>query len=498
MKLTKNFVALAAALAFATVGAFAQQRNTTTTTTTTTTYVEEYEESTGVESAEEMEEVETGTYTETRTYEATVTVPVETTKVSEYTVKQGKPQTTWSAADFIDPYAFHITNVLSSDIVKLRDKIFYDNSDFYAAEFADIVEKVSVNYDAKRLKFQIAPKVALGQPTARENLWKQFSGITTPRATPLTDSLDIDDVALFFAGIDWFVEVLPFDFVSIDINNSLFTPGANMAVTGSVSTGNLTDGLALVLRPNDKLRISFMAPNSITGENWINAEAADNLPLNKLKFDFGLGADYKFGNVFTLGLVAKNLLAGLSGLQAGLYASITPNDKMFINLGVTLDNGPHTFDYWTYSDDVEYNEFAKLAGGLMVNAAFGYDNGKFDTGVDLLAGFLNIADNSKWTEYVDMYIGAKVGYWFIPDTLKGSAKLFAAFDFGSGIADGSTTDSAAHDGSAADTVFFGINPNITYKLGRNTFDAGVVFEWAVGTNNLHYVKFPVSWTYRFI
>ncbi|HBD67695.1 MAG TPA: hypothetical protein DC014_00290, partial [Treponema sp.] len=214
MKLTKNFVALAAALAFATVGAFAQQRNTTTTTTTTTTYVEEYEESTGVESAEEMEEVETGTYTETRTYEAYVAVPVETTKESTYVVKQGKPQTVWSAADFIDPYAFHIKNVISSDILKLRDAIFPANDTLYAAEMGDIVEQVVVEYDAKRLKFKLAPKVALGQIGA-ENFWTTAAAkaigtapISGDKDHPLYP-LNRDDVALYFAGIDWFVEIWP-------------------------------------------------------------------------------------------------------------------------------------------------------------------------------------------------------------------------------------------------------------------------------------------------
>ena len=449
-----------------------------------------------------MEEVETGTYTETRTYEAYVAVPVETTKESTYVVKQGKPQTVWSAADFIDPYAFHIKNVISSDILKLRDAIFPADASLYAAELGNIVEQVVVEYDAKRLKFKLAPKVALGQ-TGDENFWSTKLAGKIQDGTIDTDNLlhplNRDDVALFFDGIDWFVEIWPFDFISLDINNSLFTPGANMAVTGSVATGNLTDGVAIVLRPNDKLRISAMAP--IMGmENWLNAEEKDNVDPSTLRLDFGLGVDYKFGNVFTLGLVAKNLIAGLEGLQAGLYASITPNDKMFINLGVTLDNGPHTFDYWSYGDDWQYNENAKIGGGLLINGAFGYDNGKFDTGVDVLAAFIDIAKNSLSSQYADLYVGAKVGYWFIPDTLKASAKLFGAFDF-DGIYKGTdfnaTTD-ALDKKNANDTVFFGFQPNITYKVGRNTFDAGVVIEWAVGTNNLHYVKFPVSWTYRFI
>ena len=506
MKMTKKLVVVAAALAFATAGAFAQQRNTTTTTTTTTTYVEEYEESTDAAYAEEMEEVETGTYTETRTYEAYVAVPVETTKESTYVVKQGKPQTVWSAADFIDPYAFHISNVISSDILKLRDAIFPENADLYAAEMGDIVEQVVVDYDAKRLKFKLAPKVAVGQ-TADENFWTTAAAKAIGTA-PISGSkdhplhpLNRDDVALFFAGIDWFVEIWPFDFVSIDINNSLFTPGANMAVTGSVATGNLTDGVALVLRPNDNLRISAMAPIAMDGAaNWLNAEKNDSVDLSKLRLDFGLGVDYKFGNAFTLGFVAKNLLAGLEGLQMGVYASITPNNNMFINFGVTLDNGPQGFDYWSYSDDWEYNENAKIGGGLLINGAFGYDNGKFDTGIDVLAAFIDIANNSLSKQYADLYIGAKIGYWFIPDTLKASAKLFGAFDF-DGIykcSNYSAAPATPNAANAADTVFFGFQPTITYKLGRNTFDAGVVVEWAVGTNNLHYVKFPVSWTYRFI
>ena len=494
MKLTKNFVALAAALAFATVGAFAQQRNTTTTTTTTTTYVEEYEESTGVEYAEEMEEVETGTYTETRTYEATVTVPVETTKEATYTVKQGKPTTTWSAADYIDPFSFHITNTLSSDVLKLRDTIFTADDTNYASEFGGLYDTVSISYDAKRLKFQLAPSVALAEKYGMfwsDNRNGDGSGSQQ-------EGLHRDDLGLFWNGLGWFVELAPIDILAIDFHKDTFTPGSGTLLVGNIASGNLgSSGVTAILYPDaaQKLRIAATVPFSfdISSEpNFFNAETADDPigtgtttdPSYKVKFNFGAGVDYKFGDVFTLGLVTKNLLSGLDGMSIGLYASITPTSTMSINLGATLNNDAVAFDYWSYADDDTKNPSAKIGGNLLINAAWGFDNGKLDTGIDALVSFLDDLGPTKSTEYENLYVGAKIGYWFIADTLHIGLNAFGAFDF---------------DGvKAGDTIFFGIKPNLTYKVGRSTFDAAVVFEWAVPTNNFHYLKFPVSWTYRFI
>lgn len=538
MKYNKKSVALAAAaLAFGATSAFAQ---TATTTTTTVSEVE-----TVVTEEVVSEDVASSTTTETskRTYAGFVQVPVETTTETTYTTRTGKPSATWSAADYYAPGRFTLTNTVSSDVLKVSDSLQPQNNpdETYKSEFGGIHETLTVDYDAPRLKFMFAPTLSLTDVS--EHLWNtsdSYPQLNPPNTNGTAAdtsaswyALNADDLALAYTGMNWFVEIRPFDMVSLNLHHDIYTAGSYLPVANTnVASGNLgSSGLTVMAFPVKNLRISGYAPIDFgvksTG-NYLDAEAEDysqwesnalavmgSNPFKYYKFNMGLGADYKFGNFLTAGVTLSDILNS-QDMALGLHLALTPAKAFYANLGFTWNIGDNKL-----ANAVRYDYFNSwdVGGEFQLNAAVGLALGKFDFGVDFVGGFgaqTNVqyptnatpataanpagapsaaAPAAKTTvaqDASDLYFGLKVAYALVPDT------------FNVGLRAAVGLDVITADNTPDTTLSF--NPYATYVYGASTFGAGLVYEIALNgdfpyggdtAQPFQYVKLPVYWSYKF-
>lgn len=549
MKINAKIAALTgAALVFGASSVFAQSTETTTTTTTTVTetaITEDGVEYTGYEAEGEIvvegeDTVIQGTTTDTVTkeYEGYLIVPVETTEETTYTTVIGQPKGRWSASDWFGG-KFHFTNKVGSDIVKGRGSTNPKYEDqYYSMEMGKIYDEVQLDYEAKRLKFQLKPQVGLSDAT--EDYWtgndnnnwaasaETSTGAKSATSNKKRNGLTNDDVALSWTDFDWFVEFLPFDIVGINLHHDMYTPGSYLPVADeNVAGGNLSSsGLTVALYPVEKLRITGTLPFNFdvnTGRNWLNAEIEDKEygdpyydntnteNINNLrfttddedgfKFNMGFGAEYTIGNFLTIGGTWKDVLDSKCR-SLGAYFSVIGIPHFTINLGYTWNqksfaNGTR-FDYWEI-DDV-FGEYGRIAGHHVANLGVAATFGKLDVAVDSL--FNLIKDQSVY----DLYAGLGVGYDLIPGTFKFGVRGFGAFDFG-------TDDTGAQpylaaltwdeNGPVADSdkadILLGVSPWLVYTTGRHEFGASMVYELLISEDaaNPYHFKFPVYWKYTF-
>ena len=558
MKINAKIAALTgAALVFGASSVFAQSTETTTTTTTTVTetaITEDGVEYTGYEAEGEIvvegeDTVIQGTTTDTVTkeYEGYLIVPVETTEETTYTTVIGQPKGRWSASDWFGG-KFHFTNKLGSDIVKGQGSLNPKYEDaLYAMELGKIYDEVQLDYEAKRLKFQLKPQVGLTDATENywsgnaNNFWGSSIVATVAGDTNSKNAIDYnrngltnDDVALTWTDFDWFVEFLPFDIVGINLHHDMYTPGSYLPVAdNNVEGGNLSsEGLTVALYPVEKLRITGTLPFDFSidasGRNWINAEYEDKTAgdpyldnasdkdVNNLyyglenedgyKFNIGFGAEYTIGNFLTIGGTWKDIL-GSQGRSLGAYFSIIGIPHFNINLGYTWNQKSFTngtrFDYWELDDPKVIGTYGTITGHHVANLGVAATFGKLDVALDTL--FNIISDQSVY----DLYAGLGVGYDLVPGTFKFGVKGFGAFDFGT---DRSATEYGItpagfftydEGGNVADSdkadILLGASPWLVYTTGRHEFGASMVYEFYISEDdvNPYHFKFPVYWKYTF-
>ena len=547
MKISAKIAVLtSAALLFGASVAVAQDATEETTTTTTTTVTEtaisedgdyvgyEVEGEIAVNGEDTVIQGQT-TNVVTKEYDGYLQVPVQTTEETTYTTVIGQPTGRWSASDWFGG-KFSLTNTVSSDIVKARGSLGGDSvakditgaapatpirpdDYFYAVEMGGLYDEVELKYEAKRLRFLLKPQFGLDDAT--ENFWSgnhEYLGSA--------NGLDDDDLALYWTDFDWYLELMPFDIVGLNLHRDIYTAGSYLPVAdNNVTGGNLSsEGFTVAVYPTDNLTITSTLPfdfDLASGHNWINAEFNDQPTATTYvkdgrdgyKFNIGFGAEYKLGNFMVIGGTFKDVLHSIAR-QEGIYVRLNIA-SMFFNVGYThtqasFESGTR-FDYWELPDAI--GEYGKITGHHVFNIGWGWDLTKLSLGVDALINPL------KNQSLYDIYAGLKVGYE-LSDAFSFGIRGFGAYDLGTAsvptnaVAVNDVLGTTAAIGTVTYTYLAGLadepnetkagfllgaNPYVTYKTGRNEFGASMVLETRLFQSDYHQylVKFPVYWKYTF-
>ncbi len=488
--------------------------------------------------------------------------------------------------DYNLPQGFYFYNEVSSDVVKvignMRSEAKDGGSDTdrhhegspandgkvvkenWMSEFGGIGEKVGVGYNSEKFWFELAPKFQL-----RDNNQNFFNGefigfgyeedgaygeANTHRG------LNADDLSFAWTDLDWGVRFTPFDIVDMWWNTDVWTPGSYLpGADEHMAGGNLgSDGIALIVKPIDGLRLSVSVPMgwSMTGTpNFLDAEREDydheedparasgnggydTNVFSSYWFRLNLGADYTLADFITVGGTITDLVHRQSR-GYGLYVNANLGN-IFANLGYTYGESAVTVDDW--------DGLVKIHGKHKINAAGGVAFGDLTASVEAL---FNLPVLGSYSIY-DLYAGVKVGYDLLPNKFNVGLRVYTAMDikhsasFGhSGAYDPEATiyddDGVAqgHGGSSLSDMeelafyylywgdgkwndareekekeddkskyngmlshygaapMIGITPSVTYRTGKHTFNAAANLEYWLNGDGGYAVKFPVSWTWNF-
>lgn len=428
--------------------------------------------------------------------------------------------------DYELPEGFSFKNVVSSDVITLKNS-FSDSTDYdknsWRSEFGGLEEKLEINYNSEKIGFQFAPKVKIGEVSSQNGL-------------DSLAKLDHDDTGIFYSGMDWNFRFSPFDSIDIFLKSGNGTPGAGMMVAGnSAGAGDLgSDGLTIMAKPIDGLKLAATVPFTfgvVSEADFFNAEKEDDPnylvsgkeeKIGKIKFDLGLGAEYAFANLFTVGATWKDVLDA-SNMTAGVYFDITAIQNVNVHVGYTFAKNGNSYNFTNIGTGKLNDKYARIFGQHFVNASAKVAIADFTVAADV--GFNLMTNQSLY----DLYAGLSVGYDLVPGKFNIGLASYVGLDLGTAFdiedddeAYGTSFQSkiSAAGGAAgfdngdheyADASWFedsdvtawktapiiGIKPSIKYTSGNHTFEAAACFDYILNSETTNFAKFPVSWTYTF-
>lgn len=331
-------------------------------------------------------------------------------------------------------------NKLSSDIVEIAGG---------DASFAGFTEKVKVNFDSENLDFGLTGKVA--------DVLKQSDNLS---ATGFHFTYDFPNYKIDTGSFSWYVEFRPWQWLTLGWSDDVWTYGSYLPVwDDNVVTGNIgaANGFALIFRPIGGLRIGTAVDFGYTVVEY--DDSAD--PDTTFKLNWNFGADYTYGELFSFGVSARDIL-GKTGDSwdgsIGVYASLLDLAGASVNLGYTYNDGDGAAD---------------VAGDNLITLGASYGVGPF--GIDFDLAFA--ADND--VDSYDLYIGA-VPAFDINDNWGASLE----FTFKTNLSSG--------DNAVASDIF--IHPEVTYGFNNHKFGLGVGFD-ICGSDTT--ITIPVFWKYNF-
>jgi len=426
--------------------------------------------------------------------------------------------------DYELPQGFSFSNEIGSDLVEAKGSYYNKKSknEEYQVEFAGIYDKVAVSYNSEKFWFELAPKFALAENTERWNSTAVGYGATN-------HALNNDDLSFAWTGLDWGVRFTPFDIVDFYLNTDLYTPGAVLPIVDKKVGGNLAgDGVGIVFKPIDGLRIGFEVPFSaalVGTPNFLNAEYEDEVQQTALagstkgapanyKFHFNIGADYKLLDMITIGAFIDNVInRDLRGY--GVYANAGVSFLDF-SLGYTYNGAATQVSYLdfteTYPDDVKVVIGGHHKANLAVKAAFG----DFSASLEALMNFF------KSQSFYDLYAGLKVQYGLLPGKFDLFLAAGVAYDMGNKTSGGVgyvtyreqsggratlTVDNKTKKGSGDRTgsrrkcealaPMVEIQPGLIYKTGSNEFGAKLNLQYWLDGEGSYAANTPIYWKYTF-
>lgn len=426
--------------------------------------------------------------------------------------------------DYNLPQGFTFYNEISSDLVEAKGSNYNHESENknYQVEFAGIIEKVGIGYNSEKFEFELAPKMAIKDAGQH---WKSEVGAGSTAAPKGAatwqsswQSLNNDDLAFLWDGLDWGVRFTPFEIVDLMLHKGLNTPGANLPVAGENVGGNLAgDGFGVVIKPIDGLRIGLEIPFTIdyaSEGNYMDAEYEDkengNLTTGEqvkdapYKFRFNAGVDYKLLDMVTVGLFTEDVINRQSR-SYGMYADANVG---FINfkLGYTYNGGDTKVSFYDWA-----NTKVAIGGHHKANLAVGAAFGDLSVKMDALFNFF------KNQSIYDLYAGLAIGYDVVPGKFNVGLQGRVAYDMGNyknsaGVYHTQYREKKADiqyvgafptkkgTGTKAPTAaapMVGIKPSMTYTTGKNTFNVAANLQYWLDGEGTYAASVPVSWKYTF-
>lgn len=353
-----------------------------------------------------------------------------------------------ASVSWAQEFELSFANELSSDIVTI-DKIWDDETNF-----AGVVENASVEFSSEKVDAYLEVEFSLGTGFGNE--------------TSETKHLNFA-----WTDLDYWLRFRPFKMITLAFHDDLWMSGSYLPLwDDNAPAGGLgSSGFSLMVEPLEGLRIAATIPMDNFDEGLANFLNGDDDEFGEQKpFDFGLGAEYEFGELFSVGAKVGDIIDS-DNIYFGVFAAFRPlkSDDLIIRAGYGHYEGKDV----GVLEELDYSENIALAGKNIFNASLEWVLNDFAIAAEIVAD----TDVDDEDSIYDMYIGAKVDYSF--------AENFVAALGGQCFLD---------FGEAKAKPVFGIEPSFGCAFGNHEFSLAADFEFCDG--NI-FVKFPISWIYSF-
>lgn len=351
-----------------------------------------------------------------------------------------------ASVSWAQEFELSFANELSSDVVTI-DKIWDDETNF-----AGIVENASVEFSSEKVDAYLEVEFTLG------------TGIGN-------DVSETKHLNFAWTDLDYWLHFRPFKMITLAFHDDLWMSGSYLPLwdDNAPAGGIGSSGFTLMVEPLEGLRIAATIPMDNLDADLANFLNGDEEDGEHKPFDFGLGAEYDFGELFSVGAKVGDII-DKDNIYFGVFAAFRPfkSDDLIIRAGYG-----HYEGVGGILEELDYSENIAIAGKNIFNASLEWVLSDFAIAAEIV-GDTDVDDEDS---IYDMYIGAKVAYSFTENFAVGlGGQCF--LDFGE-------TDAKP---------LFGIEPSLNCAFGNHEFSLGADFEFCDG--NL-FVKFPISWIYSF-
>lgn len=360
--------------------------------------------------------------------------------------------------DYNLPQGFKFSNEIGSDVAKVTGNSHKDYTDTnWRSEFAGIYDKIVIGFDSEKVAFSLEPK--FGIRDVNENYYDGNGGYKYADSfyghgfwfnnldkVDGHGTLNSDDLAWNFWGVDWDFRFTPFDIVDFLLNKDEHIVGSKLfARDANWGASNLgSDGFAIITKPIAGLRISGAIPfgySVSSSPNYMDAEVEDSwVPVinegtakargdiqgaNRFRLD--IGADYTLSSGLVGAGVKVQDIINAGYRKYGVYAGL--------NLGAISANLGYNYaeDYTDFLDAFD-NGLIKIRGKQAIAGSASFVAGDLKVMADAMYNM------KKQQSVYDLYAGAKVAYDLVPGKFNADLLLGVAMDMGTNAHHGTEED----------------------------------------------------------
>lgn len=342
-------------------------------------------------------------------------------------------------------FEFSFTNELSSDVVTI-DNIWDDETNF-----AGITENASIEFSSEKVDAYLEVEFTLGTGTGN-------------------DMSETKHLNFAWTDLDYWLHFRPFKILTLAFHDDLWMEGSYLPLwDDNAPAGGLgSSGFTLMFEPVEGLRLAATIPMDNLDDGLANFLNGDENEGEHRPFDLGFGVEYDFGELFSVGAKAGDMI-DIDEIYFGVFAAIRPlkSDDLIIRAGYGHYEGVGVLE------ELDYSENIAIAGKNIFNLSVEWAMNDFALAAEIVCD----TDFDDEDEAYDMYIGAKFGYAITENLMVGlGGQCFLDF------------------GEEKSKPVFGIEPSVGYAFGNHEFSLAVDLEFC--DRNI-FVKFPISWTYSF-
>ncbi|MBO4318842.1 MAG: hypothetical protein J5857_00015 [Treponema sp.] len=425
------------------------------------------------------------------------------------------------------------TNTVSTGIVEIIPGVSP------MMDFAGISERIEADYTSEKFDFGAQAELTLDNQPGFQLVYSN--------ADSVWDFMDLK-----WTDLDFYLEFRPWSWLTFFLSDDIYTPGSYLPVVGfNMGSGNLGSDIGVMWKPFNGLRatigldvISYFGGDPDTDNDvWLGTPITGSLPK------INIGADYTYKNMWSVGLVGRNILNWGTPKEAsiGLFGSYTGIEGWAFYSGLMFN---HNYDWkWDVNDQYPNANVIGFIGEYRVEGLLLFDlglscwNDKISVDFDLCTNF-GLNRSAEWDYRWYSLYGAKDSD-FPTKTINGVATgsiynranqyrhYYEAYDFYAGLRgkyqftkafstdialkgvadfDPRLSTTSEDTASATDNNWDAVNPNlydgkyngrgvvfetiptVQYHVGKHTFSFGVDLVFA---DPFVQITFPTSWTYKF-